>query len=82
MSKFPKESVSVQAASRMLGVSSKRIHDLCNAGHLPAIRIPSAGRYQETLRIPLAALQEVIQRWTQPVQPTYMEYIRNQREKS
>jgi len=46
------------------GVSVARIRSLVESGNIPgAFRIPSVGRYGETIKIPLASVLQVEQQW-------------------
>ena len=46
-------------------VSSDRVRKLINAGQLTGVfRIPSAGRYGETIKIPLASIEKAEAEWT------------------
>lgn len=45
------------------GCDRARVHALIRAGKLEAIRIPSAGRFGEALRVPLAAVLAAEQEW-------------------
>ena len=50
--------------ARRWGVSVARVRVLIHAGQIPgAFRIPSAGRYGESLKIPLANVLQVEQAW-------------------
>ena len=46
------------------GVSVARVRNLVESGRIPgAFRIPSVGRYGETVKIPLASILHVEQQW-------------------
>lgn len=46
------------------GISADRARSLAESGQIPgAFRIPSVGRYGETIKIPLAAVLETEREW-------------------
>ena len=63
------------------GVSVARVRNLVESGRIPgAFRIPSVGRFGETVKIPVSSVVEVEQRWTiAPIDATTHTQRRNRR---
>ena len=50
--------------ARRWGLAVDRVRRLIESGHVPgAFKIPAAGRYGETIRIPLAAVLQAVREW-------------------
>lgn len=76
--KADSESYSVGQLARRWGVSPDRIRGLIDSGHIPrAFRIPSAGRFGTTLKIPKAVIEQLESDWQ--VSPATRERRRTQR---
>jgi hypothetical protein len=55
--------------ARRWGVSADRVRGLLRAGLLPgAFTIPSAGKYGETTKIPMATVIDVEMSWQMPIE--------------
>lgn len=65
------ESFSVGQLAKRWGVSPDRVRRLIDAGHIPtAFRIPSAGRFGTTLKIPRTVIEQLETDWqVSPEQP-------------
>lgn len=65
------ESFSVGQLARRWGVSPDRVRRLIDAGHIPrAFRIPSAGCFGTTLKIPRTVIEQLEADWqVSPEQP-------------
>jgi hypothetical protein len=58
------EALSPGQLAKRWGLGVDRVRQLVTSGHIPgAFRIPAAGRYGETIKIPLAAVLEREQEW-------------------
>lgn len=63
--KTNRSSLSVGQLAKRWGVSPDRVRGLVQAGQIPgAFRIPSAGRFGSTIKIPLSVVVELESDWT------------------
>ncbi|MCA9213370.1 MAG: helix-turn-helix domain-containing protein [Planctomycetales bacterium] len=59
-----KQALSVGQVAKRWGIGRDRVRQLVDGGHLPgAFCIPSAGKYGETLKIPLTSIMAAEERW-------------------
>ena len=65
------QTLSVGQVAKRWGVATERIRQLLAAGELDgAFSIPSAGRYREAVKIPIAVVEAAEKRWQlMPAQP-------------
>ena len=58
------EALSVSALARRWGIGPERVRALVRSGRLPGVlRIPSAGKFRDTIKIPVAAVRQAEEQW-------------------